>query len=86
VPYRDGERYGYVWETAWATEQDAREFARAYRALLESKDARFRGDGVAVVPSGAYADAFRLTRSGTRVRVVNGPTVDALSAIHGGAD
>jgi hypothetical protein len=84
VPYRDGERYGYVWETAWRSERDAREFERTYRDLLESKEAQFREGGLAVVPDGAYADAFRVTRTGTRVRVVNGPTVDALSAIHPG--
>jgi hypothetical protein len=84
VPYRNGDRYGYVWETAWASERDAREFTRAYRELLETRDAQFRGSGVAVVPAGAYGDAFRLTREGNRVRVVNGPTVDSLSAVHAG--
>jgi len=84
VPYRSAEGYGYVWETAWADAGEAREFHEAYRELLEQRGAVARGDGVWVIPEGAFADAFRVTREGSRVRVVNAPTVGDLDEIHGG--
>ncbi len=83
VPYRNGDRFGYVWETAWESDADARRFVETYRRLLESEGAAFHDDGVAVVPgSSPYDDAFRVTREGDRVRVVNGPTREELPAIH----
>jgi hypothetical protein len=83
VPYRNGDRFGYVWETAWESEAEARQFAETYRALLESEGATFRGGGVAVVPEPSpFEDAFRVTRDGTYVRVVNAPTVEELPAVH----
>jgi hypothetical protein len=84
VPYRSAEGYGYVWETAWASPGEAREFHEAYRALLETQGAVARGDGVWVVDDGPFADAFRVTRDGSRVRVVNAPTVEALDGVHAG--
>ena len=84
VPYRNDGRYGYVWETAWESEGEARQFAEAYRELLESQGGQFRDGGVAVVPEDSpFGDAFRVRRDGRRVRIVNGPTVDSLSGIHG---
>ncbi len=82
VPYRSTEGYGYVWETAWESPGEAREFHEAYRALLEKRGAVARGDGVWVVEDGSFADAFRVTRDGNRVRVVNAPTVEALDGVH----
>ena len=82
VPYRSDGEYGYVWETAWANASEAREFGEAYRALLETQGAVARGDGVWVIEDGDFADAFRVTREGNRVRVVNAPTVADLSDIH----
>ncbi|MDS0281950.1 Hvo_1808 family surface protein [Haloarcula onubensis] len=84
VPYRDGSGGGgYVWESRWDTERDAREFAVAYRgALVEAHDARNPRAAVYVVPDGPFADAFRVVREGRTVRVVNGPTVDDLDGIH----
>ncbi len=83
VPYRNGDRFGYVWETAWESETQARQFEAAYRALLESEGAEFRDGNVAVVPEvSPYGDAFRVTRDGTRVRIVNAPTVEELPAVH----
>jgi hypothetical protein len=85
VPYQNGDRYGYVWETAWESEAEARQFEETYRALLDSEGAQFQGEGgtVAVVPeTSAFDDAFRVTRDGRRVRVVNGPTVESLSRVH----
>ncbi|WP_435186011.1 Hvo_1808 family surface protein [Halobellus sp. EA9] len=76
-----GEKYGYVWVTEWDTAQDAREFRRAYQAILDALDAEQRAENTYVVPEGSYADAFRVTRSGTRVTIVNGPTVSDLNDI-----
>ena len=84
VPYRSATGYGYVWETAWADAGEAREFHGAYRDLLEERGAVARGDGVWVVENGSFADAFRVTRDGNRVRVVNAPTVGDLDGVHAG--
>jgi hypothetical protein len=86
VPYRSavGER-GYVLRTRWATEGDAAAFAIAYRRLLRERRGAERREGdVLVVPAGPYADAFRVTRAGRTVTVVNAPTVGALDAVHAG--
>ncbi len=83
VPYRDGERYGYVWKTSWETEADAREFSSAYRDLLTARDARTVGDGLYVLPeTDPFGDAFSLRRHGTDVTIVNGPDPDAVGSIH----
>jgi hypothetical protein len=82
VAYENDDRYGYVWKTTWDTDADAREFAKAYRDLLDSKDAIARGDGVFVVPDGAFADAFRVVHTGDTVLIVNAPTVGALDDVH----
>jgi hypothetical protein len=83
VPYRNGEEYGYVWESAWESTGEAREFRDAYLDLLKSEGATEAGDGVYTVPeTSPFGDAFRVTLSGDRVRVVNAPTVDALDGVH----
>jgi hypothetical protein len=83
VPYRNGDQYGYVWQTVWDTEKDARQFHEAYRDLLARYDATRDGNVYTIPESSPYGDAFRVVRDGTRVRIVNAPSVDALSAIHG---
>ncbi len=84
-PYQKGSgadaEYGYVWVTEWDTEEDAREFQRAYRAILDAQDAEQRAENTYVIPDGGFEDAFRVTRSGTRVTIVNGPTTDDLDDI-----
>jgi len=84
-PYHKGTgedaQYGYVWVTEWDTERDAAQFHNAYRAILDAHDARSQGDNTYVVPSGRFADAFRIDREGTRVTIVNAPTVDDLSDV-----
>jgi len=82
VRYRDDDRFGYVFETAWDTHRDARQFADGYRELLEQKGARKVRNNVYRISSGPYADAFRVVRSDKRVRIVNAPTVEALDEIH----
>jgi len=84
-PYQrtsDGEsQYGYVWVTEWDTEQDAAQFHTAYRAILDAHDAEQQGENTYVIPSGEFADAFRIDRQGTRVTIVNAPTADALGDV-----
>ena len=84
-PYQQGSgssaEYGYVWVTEWDSEADAREFRRAYRAILDAQDAEQRAGDTYVIPDGEFEDAFRVTRSGTRVTIVNGPAVEDLDDI-----
>jgi hypothetical protein len=85
VPYTNAgsDESAYLWRLEWDSTADAREFADAYRELLRSKNATLGADGDAfVVPSGPYADAFRVTREGTTVTVVNAPDREALAAVH----
>jgi len=87
VPYFDADSDdptadGYVLKTRWESQRDARQFARAYRRLLtESLNATAEGEGVYRVENGSFEDAFRVTRDGTTVRIVNAPTVDALDEV-----
>ena len=86
LPYvsTDGNETGYVYETVWDSRSDAREFHRAYRKLLAYHSAE-PVEGLAntyrVPASDGFTDAFYLDRDGSRFRVVNAPTVDALTAV-----
>ncbi|MFT4890412.1 MAG: PGF-CTERM protein [Halobacteriales archaeon] len=87
VPYTNGSAEGYVFATTWDSKRDARQFHEGYLELLRSQDAELVRPGVYRVPeSSPYADAFRVVRNGTRVTVVNAPTVGALNAVHAPAD
>jgi PGF-CTERM protein len=79
--YTNGSHSGYVWETTWDTRADAREFATAYRRVLDSYDARQVGDDSYVIPSGSYADAFAVVADGSNVTIVNAPAHEALRGI-----
>jgi len=83
-PYQNGSGgYGYVWAIEWDTAEDAREFETAYRSILDERSSRQPSADVYRLPDAdAFGDAFRVTRSGTRVRIVNAPTVDGLDEIH----
>ena len=84
VPYTNGSHGGYVWRVTFDSEGDAREFRQGYVGALRSKDATTPQPNVFVVPeSNPYADAFRVTRRDDTVLVVNAPTVDDLSKVHG---
>jgi hypothetical protein len=73
----------YVWVTAWDTERDAEQFHRAYVDLLESQGASNPRGNVYIVPdSSDFGDAFRVVKSGDRVRIVNAPNADQLDDVH----
>jgi hypothetical protein len=84
-PYHKGAgasaEYGYVWVTEWDTERDAREFLTAYRAVLRAQGGERQAGNVWVVSEGPYADAFRVTRQGSRVVIVNAPQAEDLSDV-----
>ncbi|MFC6823873.1 Hvo_1808 family surface protein [Halopelagius fulvigenes] len=84
-PYKKGSgnasEYGYVWVTEWDSEADARQFQNAYQNILSAHGATKRGENTYVVPNGEFEDAFRVTRDGTRVVIVNGPTPKDLDDI-----
>ncbi len=86
-PYHKGSgasaEYGYVWVTEWDSNEDAREFLDAYRAILRAQGGsqQASNSNIWVVSEGPYEDAFRVTRSGTRVVIVNAPTVEDLNDV-----
>jgi hypothetical protein len=83
VPYTNGTAEGYVLESAWDTERDAREFYRGYLDLLVRMDGTEVRSGIYRLPdSSGFGDAFRVERQGKRVIVVNAPTVETLDAVH----
>lgn len=79
--YANGDKRGYVWKTNWDTERDAREFRDAYLSILKTEGATQRGAHTWRIENGSFADAFSVTRTGTTVTIVNGPT-EALGDIH----
>jgi hypothetical protein len=83
VPYRVGERNGYVWETVWDTDADAREFHEGYLALLDDRGAERLGpDRYRLPAEDPFGGAYRVSRAGDTVRIVHGPTPESLGAIH----
>jgi hypothetical protein len=84
VVYRgaDGAAAGYVWRLVWENGSEAAEFQRSYDVLLRLRHgAREIRPGTYVVESGPFADAFRITRSGDTVTLVNAPTVERLDEV-----
>ncbi|WP_339105024.1 Hvo_1808 family surface protein [Haloterrigena salinisoli] len=80
----DGERTGHVWRLAWESEADAREFATAYRTLLETRGAESADTGTDTyrIPDGdSFEGAYRVTVTGDTVTVVGAPTVDDLEGV-----
>jgi hypothetical protein len=84
VPYRSGDADAYVWKLRWESRADAREFAGAYQSLLvQQLNATEVRDGVYRVPNeNTFGDAFRVTRDGRTVTIVNAPRVVALENVH----
>ncbi|MFC7058733.1 Hvo_1808 family surface protein [Halovenus salina] len=90
LPYTaaDGNATGYVYETAWDSPEDAREFYDAYRKLLayhEAEPVAGLSNTYRVPDSSGFADALYVNRTGSRLRIVNAPSTDALSEIRQGA-
>jgi outer membrane protein assembly factor BamB len=84
-----GNETGYVHETVWDTPADAREFHGAYRELLAYHGAdQVPGLSNAYrIPAGSeFTDALHLNRTGNRLRIVNAPSVDALSELRQGVE
>jgi len=82
VPYTNGSAGGYVWRTTWDTVADAEAFLEGYHELLRVHNATRDGSVWIVPASEPYADAFRVTREGATVTVVNAPTRDQLDEVH----
>ncbi len=90
LPYVNGSsastgETGYVWKSEWDSEEDARQFADAYRELLRYHGASAvdgRANTFRIAEDEEFADAFSVRRQGTTVTIVNAPTVDALSDVH----
>lgn len=82
LPYEraDGE-IGYVWEIAWETEADAAQFTRAYRSLLGEFDRIERGSDRYEVTRGGFAGGYKISQDGSTVRIVHGPSVEALDEL-----
>jgi hypothetical protein len=90
VPYGNDDEAegGYVWVTEWDSERDARQFRTDYLELLETQGAERYGERTWIIPEdeSGFADAFHVTRDGTRVTIVNAPTVDDLDDVRSGID
>jgi hypothetical protein len=83
VPYQNGDEYGYVWELAWESPEEAEEFADAFRQVLDRNGGLARGKADYVVDAGSFEGAYRLIVEGDRVTIVGGPDRNALGQIHG---
>ena len=84
-----GNETGYVHEIIWDTPADAREFHGAYRELLAYHGAdQVSGlSNTYRIPAGSeFTDALHLNRTGNRLRIVNAPSVDALSEVRQGVE
>jgi hypothetical protein len=74
---------GYVWRIEWENGTEAREFERAHETMLRlHHGARPVAPDTYIAEDGPFADAFRVTRTGETVTVVNAPTVEALEEVH----
>jgi len=80
--YANGSADGYVWETRWSNATAAQRFLDAYRDEIRSEGGFNVSAEVWQIPDGPFADAFALDRTGTTVRIVNAPSIEALSAVH----
>lgn len=84
VPYQNtaGEQNGYVWKTEWDSPEDASQFSDGYKRLLKQKGAKQTGNTYVIPEKNPYGDAFRVSRQGTTVTIVNAPTVEELDRVH----
>ena len=93
VPYRPAsdaeatanpDRRAYVWRIAWDTEADASTFETTYvKTMLQLRlGAKRVASNTYVIEDGPFADAYRVTRQGDTVTIVNAPSVEELDAVH----
>ncbi|MFB6083611.1 MAG: Hvo_1808 family surface protein [Halorientalis sp.] len=74
----------YVWRLTWESAADAREFADGYRRLLGywgGSPVDGRANVWTIPEDSTFGDAFRVTRDGDTVTIVNAPTVAELNAV-----
>ena len=71
---------GYVWETAWLTEDDAGEFADAYRELLEINGGETIEEDAYEIEDG-FAGVYHVDHDGESVTIVRAPIPEELSEI-----
>jgi len=76
---------GAVWETAWATPQDAEPFLEAYQQLVDYRNGQ-RVDGYEYTytfgEDSAFDMALTIVPDGDRVTIVTAPSVEELTEIH----
>ena len=85
--YRKGNETGYVWKLAWDSPAEAREFVDGYHDLLShwgGEPESGSGDVWVVRDDSPYSDAFRITRDGNTVTIVNAPETGDLDDVHAG--
>ncbi|OIB57781.1 Hvo_1808 family surface protein [Natrialba sp. SSL1] len=77
---------GYVWQTEWASDEDAAQFADAYTELLELYNGDQTDDSTdTYVIDDGFPGAYHIDQDGETVTIVRAPTVDDLDAIDAGA-
>lgn len=77
----DGTR-AVVWTVEWADDAEAREFQKAWRALLDSRNATEK-EGLTLVPASddAPASAYAVDRDGSTVRIIWSLDADAVRSV-----
>lgn len=77
------EHTAYVWESAWETGEDARQFVEGYRQLLEGYGAEPVADRPdTYVIDERFPGAYAVDRDDDRVRIVRAPSVADLEEVH----
>ncbi|MFC3959825.1 Hvo_1808 family surface protein [Halovivax cerinus] len=83
---RSAEESGFVWQTEWTSETDARAFRDAYLDLLSLHDAEpVDGRQNTLRIDSDYPGAYVLAQDGTTVTIVRAPSTDAIPEIREGA-
>ncbi len=87
--YQKNDQIGYVWKITWDSPSEAREFVRGYQQLLShwgGERVLGRQNVWEIQRNSPYTDAFRITRQGDTVVIVNAPQVNDLSDVHASPD
>ncbi len=80
--WANGDQEVVVWQSAWDSEEDAQEFARALRAYDEARfEAPYAEQGDALLLSGAAERAAMIQADGTRVSYVLAPTPELAKKV-----